>query len=442
MNVLYIHTHDSGRCFAPYGYPVSTPAISRFAREGTLFRQAFSAAPVCSPSRASLLTGKSPHACGMLGLAHRGFGLDNYGEHVANLLKAESMETVLCGIQHVAHSPEIIGYDHILGETSFGMGDDFHQLDSVSYDLANAGSVADYLSARSNDDGEFFLSFGMFNTHRPYPPTPEGSGAYVLPPVTVRDTPESREDFAGHIAAVEIVDQAFSIVVTALEKAGLRERTLVIFTTDHGMPFPDMKCSLFDGGTGVALIIDYPGNASKGKVVDALVSHLDILPTICELTDTTTPDYCEGSSLVPLCDGTRERIREEVFGEVSYHAAYEPMRSIRTSRYKLIKRYDVNLDPVPANIDDSPAKKRLLDAGYLRFPRTREMLIDLDLDPLERENRIHDPAYREVYRELNESLAEWMRRTGDPLYLGRVPKPAGALVNRAECISAEESLFE
>lgn len=82
MNILYVHTHDSGRRYDPYGYAVGTPAITELARRGTLFRQAYSAAPTCSPSRATLLTGCSPHRVGMLGLAHRGFRLNDYDEHL------------------------------------------------------------------------------------------------------------------------------------------------------------------------------------------------------------------------------------------------------------------------------------------------------------------------------------------------------------------------
>src|SRR5437763_15364561 len=78
-NILYIHSHDSGRYLQPYGYAVPTPNLQKLAREGVLFRQAFSAAPTCSPSRACLLTGQFAHQNGMLGLAHRGFAMTDYG---------------------------------------------------------------------------------------------------------------------------------------------------------------------------------------------------------------------------------------------------------------------------------------------------------------------------------------------------------------------------
>src|SRR6478609_3814802 len=86
LNVVYIHSHDTGRCMEPYGFPISMPAYQRIAREGIVFRRAFSASPTCSPSRAALLTGQSPHSAGMLGLAHRGFSLTEPSQHLAAYL--------------------------------------------------------------------------------------------------------------------------------------------------------------------------------------------------------------------------------------------------------------------------------------------------------------------------------------------------------------------
>ena len=113
-NIVYIHSHDSGRYLSPYGPPVPTPHLARLAQQGTLFRKAFSAAPTCSPSRAALLTGLCPHNNGMLGLAHRGFSLNNYQQVIVHPLKAVGYTTVLAGLQHIAKDPSTIGYDKIL----------------------------------------------------------------------------------------------------------------------------------------------------------------------------------------------------------------------------------------------------------------------------------------------------------------------------------------
>jgi arylsulfatase A-like enzyme len=123
-NILFLHSHNSGRFVQPYGHAVPTPNLQRLAREGVLFHQAFSAAPTCSPSRAAFLTGRYPHCCGMLGLAHRGFGLNDPQHHIAPTLRREGYETVLCGVEHVAaHGntlADAVGYDRVLtGESAF-----------------------------------------------------------------------------------------------------------------------------------------------------------------------------------------------------------------------------------------------------------------------------------------------------------------------------------
>src|SRR3954452_13442592 len=114
-NILYLHSHDTGRSIQPYGAPIATPQLQQLAEQGVLFRQAFSASPTCSPSRAALLTGQSSHSSGMLGLAHRGFALHDPRQHLAHTLRAAGYRTVLTGVQHVAAPAEAgaCGYDEI-----------------------------------------------------------------------------------------------------------------------------------------------------------------------------------------------------------------------------------------------------------------------------------------------------------------------------------------
>src|SRR3712207_1473568 len=119
-NVLYVHSHDTGRYVQPYGHAIPTPNIQRLAEEGVLFRQAFCAGPTCSPSRSGLLTGQSPHSSGMLGLAHRGWALDNYGQHLVNTLRGAGYSSTLIGVQHEAADPTQIGYDRIVDLPSRG----------------------------------------------------------------------------------------------------------------------------------------------------------------------------------------------------------------------------------------------------------------------------------------------------------------------------------
>src|SRR5690606_25386251 len=100
-NIVYFHSHDTGRYIRPYGHALDTPNYQRLAEEGLLFRQAYPSAPTCSPSRAGLLTGQTPHAAGMLGLAHRGFRLNDPTRHLATTLRDAGYSTTLAGVQHV-----------------------------------------------------------------------------------------------------------------------------------------------------------------------------------------------------------------------------------------------------------------------------------------------------------------------------------------------------
>jgi len=403
----------------------------KLAQEGTIFRQAFSAAPTCSPSRVGLLTGMSPHTAGMLGLAHRGFADIDYKKHLAQYLGENGFKTVLCGMQHEAPQAEMIGYQEILDADDEKMNDEL-----------NANRVAEYI-LNQNGEESLFLSYGMEYTHRPYPePAEEVDSNYIKPPFPVHDNKETRRDMAGYIRSVRNADNCIGTVLDALGKSEIAENTLVIFTTDHGLAFPRMKCNLYDTGVGVSLIMKFPGNIMAGEAVDSLVSQLDIFPTICDIFDLEKPTYLQGVSMIPLLEKTDESIREQVFTEVTYHAAYEPMRSVRSERYKLIRFYDEKQQVVPANIDDSLTKDFLIENGYLDETKEREMLFDLYYDPVERVNLIGDERYQDVYQDLNSRLEKWMRDTDDPLLAGKVEKPAGAIVNKSTCISPELEDFE
>ena len=113
-NILYLHSHDTGRYLEPYGYPVPTPNIVQLANQGIVFREAFCAVPTCSGSRAALLTGQYGHNNGMLGLAHRGWVLNDYGQHVVHTLRDAGYWSAMIGEQHIAKRPDVIGYDSVV----------------------------------------------------------------------------------------------------------------------------------------------------------------------------------------------------------------------------------------------------------------------------------------------------------------------------------------
>ena len=142
------------------------------------------------------------------------------------------------------------------------------------------------------------------------------------------------------------------------------------------------------------MIMRGPGPFAGGKVIDAPVTHLDVYPTLCEVAEVEPPDWLQGSSLMPLLRGEVERLHEATFAEMTYHAAYEPQRSVRTERWKYIRRFDDYPGPVLANCDDSASKQVWLDAGWGERTVAREQLYDLVLDPAEMDNLVADPVPR------------------------------------------------
>ena len=423
-NIIYLHSHDTGRYIQPYGHNVPTPNMQRLAAEGMLFRQAFCAAPTCSPSRAALLTGQSSHSSGMLGLAHRGFGLNDYSQHLVTALKRAGYHTVLAGMQHVAREVELIGYDQDLKAKSKGVAEVAPK--AVEF-LHNAPAQP------------FFLDIGFHETHLPFPePGPDEDPRYCLPPAPLPDTPRTRYNMAGYKASARVLDGGIGKVLDALETNGLVENTLVINTTDHGLAFPGMKCNLTDHGMGVLLIARGPGGFDGGKVCDAMVSHLDLFPTICELVGIDMPAWLQGTSILPLVRGEVEEINEEVFAEVTFHAAYEPQRAVRTKRWKYIKRFAEQQTPVLPNCDDSPSKDEWLDHGWRQRQVASEQLYDLIFDASETNNLVADTAVENVLADMRQRLQSWMQRTDDPLLNGPVASPSGAKINLSDGLSPRE----
>ena len=415
-NILYIHSHDTGRCLQPYGYAIPTPNLQKIAEQGTLFRRAYCAAPTCSPSRAALLTGQSAHSSGMLGLVNRGFTLGDCKQHIIHTLKSAGYMSALAGIQHIAgraakRDDQAIGYDMLLGTDS----ETAHQ------------RAIDFIAAAPQQP--FFLTVGFFENHREFPLEHDVNPDYVLPPAPLPDTPRIRQDMANYIAMAKILDDKIGQVIKALDDHQLRGNTLIIYTTDHGIAFPGMKCSLKDAGIGVALIMQGAGLFSGGKVVDAMVSQIDIFPTICDLLDIAPPAWLQGRSILPLLRGEVESIRDEVFAEVNYHAAYEPKRAVRTRRWKYIRRYDRRQSPVLSNIDDGLCKDECLAHGFADRAPAAEQLYDTFFDPTESHNLAHQPAHAARLEEMRSRLNRWMRATDDPLLQGHVPAPNGAMLN-------------
>lgn len=427
-NVLLVHCHDLGRQLGCYGRDVETPNIDSLAAEGALFENHFVTAPQCSPARGSLHTGLYPHVNGLMGLAHDEWEIDEGVTSLPEYLQRAGYETHLFGLQHVTNDPTSIGYEHnhSEGNLSPAASPEMHEVNRAR-DVA--ATVETFLEKESFTE-PFFGSVGFFELHRIEVNDHFGfdDGQYdtsdpedVTVPPFLPDLDGIRSDLSEMEGMLTAVDDAVGQIVETLERTGLLEDTLVLFTTEHGIAFPRAKGCCYDAGIEAALIARYPGVFEGGTRYDELVSNVDVLPTILDLVGEVSPDEIDGRSFLPL--GTdREYIpRDRLFAEMTWHDRYNPMRAIRTRRYKYIRNF-WHLPQVYLTNDVFVSEAgREVREEYHSGHRPYEELYDLDTDPTERTNLADDDEYERVRAELEERLVEWMQRTNDPLLEGPVP---------------------
>ncbi|MBF0245888.1 MAG: hypothetical protein HQL31_11575 [Planctomycetes bacterium] len=144
------------------------------------------------------------------------------------------------------------------------------------------------------------------------------------------------------------------------------------------------------------------------------------------MLDIEKPAWLQGTSLLPLVKGEADEVNEAVFAEVSYHGSYQPMRSMRTQRYKYIRRFYEQPEPMLSNVDGSPTKNLWMEHGWFDRHEEREALYDLLFDSMERVNLAHNDELSPVLEGMRAHLERWMRDTGDPLLEGDIHLPKGA----------------
>ncbi|MCX7916939.1 MAG: sulfatase [bacterium] len=412
--MLHIITHDTGRYIGCYGADVKTSNIDKLAEEGVIFTNYFCTAPQCSPSRASMFSGIMPHNNGVYGLAHRGFILKESVPYLPKILKENGYETILFGIQHETkwELSEKLGYSKVIVRKT-----------TSCIDITPL--VINYLNSKPHQP--FFISIGFSETHLPWPIV-EKFNENIKVPDFLPDDIEIKKDIAGFNIVIERVDKAIGEIVECLKKNKLYEDTLIIFTTDHGLPLPGAKATLFDPGIGILLIIRGEG-FEGGREIKCLSSNIDLMPTLLDYLHIELPKNIQGKSLIPVIKGERKEIREEIYLELTYHAGYDPMRGIRTKKYKYIRFFDFRPFYYPPNVDPSFSKEYFRKLGYFDRLRPFEMFFDLEKDPLERENLIDRPEYKKIIEELKNKLLLWMKETEDPILYGPVFPPENAVIS-------------
>jgi uncharacterized sulfatase len=454
-NVLFVISDDQSwkHTGAMGDTNVSTPAFDRVAQGGVLFTHAFTAAPSCTPSRSAILSGQAIWRIGEAGLL---MGTIPPDLPLFPLILEDAGYFV--GFTGKGWGPG----DHEAGGLSrYPIGKEYNErrYESVPEGIRNsdyAANFQEFLAARPAGQ-PFFFWFGASEPHRAYQ---KGAGRErgkkleaVEVPAFLPDTEEVRSDILDYYAEIEWFDAHLGRILASLEEAGELDNTLIIVTSDNGMPFPRAKTTLYDWGTRMPLAICWPGQIPAGRVVDDFSSHTDFAPTILEAAGLRIPEAMTGRRLWPVMrsdkQGRVDLERERVFTAIERHTwtrpngAPYPSRAIRTHEYLYIRNYeperwpagDPDFDSQPqglfGDVDRCPTKTFMLEAPnrekYAREfelcfgGRPGEELYDVRSDPGQVNNLADDPGLADVKERLRSELHEYLAATGDPRARGESP---------------------
>ena len=422
-NVVLLISHDTGRFYSPYGITtIDTPHFDRLAEQSLTFERCFCTTPLCSPARAALTTGRYPHQNGMMGLPGNrlgGWDLAEKDRHLANVFKEHGYRTVICGFEHECTDISKIGFEE--GIHGSGSG---HNGGRGSI-IGSGADISDWFARNpgAGVDKPFYMQIGCHETHRVWG---QNTGPYsekgIWKAPYLKDLPEIDGEMALMQSSCHDLDAGLGEIMDAFDRQGITGDTIFVVTTDHGIDMPRAKGTLFDAGVGVGLFIRYDkGSWAKGVHTDALVSHVDVYPTILEACGIPVPEGTAGISLIDILadPAGAPPVRDAVYVEKTYHDNYDPMRGLRTDRYKYILNFDA---------------QSLYDVRFATAPRynwfkfsfrkmNREELYDVINDPNESINLADNSEYGELCLGFKKQLAAWMKETSDPLLEGSVSSP-------------------
>lgn len=450
-NIVLIVSDDHGTdAYGAYGNPViHTPNLDRLAAEGIRFSHGFCSAPSCSPSRAVLLTGQHSHRNGTYGLTHQEHHFAAF-DHIRSLpvrLAEAGYRTARVGKFHIA--PESVFDFQFVG--SPGEANDPTTIGRSPVEMAEV--VRDFIM--DSDPAPFFLYYATDDPHRSNHVLPGGTPSFetypepnlfgnrpegypgiephvyrpeeVLVPSFLPDAPVVRRELAEYYQSVDRLDQGVGRLLTILRESGREENTVVLYLSDNGIAFPAAKTNLYDAGIRLPLVARYPRGGVTGRVESAMVSWVDITPTLLEAAGVpAAAEEVDGRSFWPALLGEPLEGWDRIFASHSFHqiTMYYPMRAVRTRDYKLI--YNVAwplMFPMARDLQQSPTWIGTVEQGDRMFGgRTVEAflhrpmieLYDLNRDPDERVNLADDPAYAVVRAGLLQQLRDFQAATKDP----------------------------
>lgn len=404
-NIVFLLSddHTAGDLGCDGNPVVRTPNLDGMARAGMRFSHCYVSSPQCSPNRSSIFTGCTPHTTSTSRLH------TPMPEWEQTFLEPLKERGYFVGAFRKVHQGE-----------DFNRRWDFYGDHSVPFEKF----FDDLPSSRP-----FFLHVGFTDPHRPYRPgafDPPHDPKLVPVPRFLPDAAEVRQDLAHYYDAIARMDAECGRLFDILIRRGLADRTLVLFTGDNGMPFPRAKGTCYDPGIHVPLVVRWPGRIAPGSEYPGLISHVDLAPTLLATAGLAAPKKMQGRSFLAQLLGSREAVRSHVFSERNWHDNFDPIRSVRTGRYKLIFNAAPHFPYRPAwDIADSPSWAAILQRsrGGLRpehmrfFEPSRPMLelYDLEKDPDEFNNLAGNPAYGPILEDMKRRLSEWMHETLDYL---------------------------
>ncbi|XP_003399164.1 N-sulphoglucosamine sulphohydrolase [Bombus terrestris] len=449
-----------------------TPNLDNLAKESLLFNNAYSSVSSCSPSRSSLLTGLPSHQNGMYGL-HHGIHHFNSFETVQSLpkiLKKNNIKTGIIGKKHVGPG-SVYPFD-------FSHTEENNSILQVGRNITKIKLlVREFLS--QNKTKPFFLYIAFHDPHRCGHTHPEygnfcekfgngDTGMGTIPdwypiyyqweqvkvPYFVQNTEAARRDISAQYTTISRLDQGVGLVLKELENAGFKNNTLVIYTSDNGIPFPNGRTNLYEPGLAEPMMIRSPiPNHRRNSVTHSLTSLLDIVPTLLDWFnipytdqssfDTNEAPHLTGKSLLPLL--IEEPIENDtaVFASQTHHEVtmYYPMRAIRTKRYKLIHNINYKMPfPIDQDFYVSPTFQDLLNRTRNKqllpwyktlenyYERPEWELYDLKYDPEEKNNIASKSSAKKIFFDLQQRLLKWQKTTKDPWLCA----PRGVLIGTKE----------
>ncbi|MEM7147454.1 MAG: sulfatase [Verrucomicrobiota bacterium] len=415
-----------------YGNPkVPTPNIDRLAAQGMRFNNAILTASSCSPSRASIITGRYPH--------------NTDAEELHWPLPAEQV-TFTEKLRDAGYWTAAAGKWH-LGDAARDRFDEVRETDTSGFQLpaGEAGKAGKFVETMEGEaqsgctewipllndrpkDQPFFLWLAALDPHRPYHeniiPTPTDPADVRLAPYHL-DTEEVRKDYALYYDEIIRLDKYVGLVMDELDKQNIAENTLVLFMSDNGRPFPRDKTTIYDSGIKTPFIVRWPAVVKPDSVTDSLVSAVDIAPTFLQIAGLTPGPTFQGVSFLPILEKPDATVRPVAFAEHNWHDYEAHSRAARNERFKYIRNAYTDLPLTPsADGVRSPTFQSMIklheegkltpaQSVYFINPRPAEELYDTQTDPHETNNLIDDPAHAETLAKLSTALDDWIKETDD-----------------------------